>query len=374
MGGVSDRRGTAGLGLTVLTWAAAFPAIRTGLDGYRPWALGLLRLAVAAVALGVVALFRRPGTPSRHQWPRIVGCALVGQTLYQGLLMTGEVSVPAGTASVLIATAPIFSVLAAAVLLRERIGPRWKGFALAFAGAALAGGSLGVGGGAQALVVLAAALCQGVYHVGVKPLAEQMGALSATMWTVWAGALMSLVALPRFLTDAHRASGGSTAAAVLLGVVPSALGYLAWSDALARNRGPEHGRALPRARRGYRPRLGVARGTAEPPRGRGRSTRRRRRRPRQADARRHPVTGTAPVSCRGPATDTRRRSRDRGRAEDVRNVATWQLRGRSRPVKRSLPSRAGPLTPSARGGTAVVNRPYLRPRLAPGPDVTHGTV
>ena len=229
-----DARGDAGLAVTVLTWATAFPAIEVGLRGYSPWVLGLLRLLIAAVVLGAAVLFVRPTVPCGRQWWRVLACGLLGQTLYQGLLMTGEVSVPAGTASVLIATTPVFSVLAARVLLRERIGRRWSGFVIAFLGAGLVGASVGVGGGVAALVVLAAAICQGLYHVLVKPLAEQLGALAATLWPLWAGAVLALPALPALIAQAPDAPGASTLAAIILGVVPSAIGYLVWSDALAR--------------------------------------------------------------------------------------------------------------------------------------------
>jgi drug/metabolite transporter (DMT)-like permease len=227
---VRDLRGDAGATTTVLTWAAAFPAIRVGLDGYSPWALALFRLLVAGAALAAF----RPARPGRRHIARIVVCGLVGQTLYQGLLMTGEVTVPAGTASLLIVTAPIFSVLSAAALLHEPIGRRWKGFLVAFAGAALVGGSLGVGGGASVLIVLAAALCQGLYHVAIKPLAEQLGALAATAWSVWAGAALALPAFPALLAGAHTAPAGSTISALFLGIVPSAVGYMTWSYALTR--------------------------------------------------------------------------------------------------------------------------------------------
>ena len=163
------------LAVTVVTWASAFPAIRVGLDGYGPWSLGLLRLLVASLCLVPVAVAVRLRPLPRRHWPRVVVAGLLGQTLYQGLLMTGERTVPAGTASLLIATAPVFSVLGAAVLLHERVGRRWWGMAVAFAGAALVAVSLGVGGGTAAVVVLAAALCQGAFHVVVKPLAESAG-------------------------------------------------------------------------------------------------------------------------------------------------------------------------------------------------------
>ena len=225
--------GNAALGVTGVTWASAFPAIRVGLGGLSPWALGLARLLVASVALAALAAVRRTPVPPRALWPRVLLAGLVGQTLYQGFLMTGEVQVPAGTASILIATAPLFSVVAAAVLLREPARGSAPGMVVAFAGAALVGLSLGLGGGAGALVVLLAAACQGAYHVIVKPLAQQIGASGATVWSVWAGAVLGLPALPLLVTDVRTAPVGAVAAVVFLGLVPTALGYLTWSAAVA---------------------------------------------------------------------------------------------------------------------------------------------
>lgn len=226
--------GPLALAVTVVTWASAFPAITTGLDGYSPWALGLARLLVAAGALAAVAVVRPVSLPPRRLWLRVAVAGLVGQTAYQWLLMAGEVRVPAGTASILIATAPIFSVVAATVLLGESARGRVAGMAVACAGAVLVGASLGLGGGAAALLVLAAAACQGLYHVVVKPLAVELGAFSATLWSVWAGAAFSLPALPLLLRDLPNAPLGATVSAVYLGLVPTALGYVAWSVAVRR--------------------------------------------------------------------------------------------------------------------------------------------
>jgi len=226
--------GSLALAVTVLTWASAFPAITTGLRGYSPWSLGLARLLVAAVALGVVAAVRPPGVPPRRLWWRVVLTGFVGQTAYQWLLMAGEVRVPAGTASILIAIAPIFSVVGAAVLLGESARGRWLGMGVACAGAVLVGASLGLGGGTAALLVLAAAACQGMYHVLVKPLAVELGAFSATVWSVWAGAALALPALPGLLRDVPSAGAAASASAVYLGLVPTALGYVAWSVAVRR--------------------------------------------------------------------------------------------------------------------------------------------
>jgi drug/metabolite transporter (DMT)-like permease len=226
--------GTTAAGITVVTWAAAFPAIRVGLDGYGPLSLGLARLLFAVAALGAVALVVRPALPPRSLWPRVLVAGLLGQALYQALLMIGEQRVPAGTASILIAMAPIFSVLAASRLLGESAAGRWPGMLVAFSGAALVGASLGLGGGGFALAVIAAAVAQGLYHVIVKPLAEAVGAFGATFWSLVAGAVLLLPAAPLLVGDLGHAPASAAAAAAFLGLVPSALGYLTWSVALAR--------------------------------------------------------------------------------------------------------------------------------------------
>jgi drug/metabolite transporter (DMT)-like permease len=249
-----DPAGDLALIVTVVAWASAFPAITVALQGYSPWSLGLLRLGVAALALGVVAVALRPAVPRGRLALRVVLVELCGQTLYQVLLMGGQTVVAAGPAALLIATAPLFSVLIARVLLGERIGRRWVGLVVAFAGAAavaLTGSAIGGSTGAVpedaptgtaavaaalgVVAVLAAALCQGAYHVLVKPVAEEMGAFPATFWSLVAGAALSLPALPALNLEVTTASATATWGAVLLGVVPSAVGYRAWSFAVTRS-------------------------------------------------------------------------------------------------------------------------------------------
>jgi drug/metabolite transporter (DMT)-like permease len=184
--------GAAAVAVTVVTWASAFPAIRVGLEGFGPASLGFGRLVVAAAALGAAAVVIRPEVPPRRLWGRVLLSGLLGQTLYQLLLMVGERRVPAGTASILIAMAPLFSVVGASPA------------------------------------------CQGLYHVVVKPLSQAVGAFGATAWSVWAGALLSVPAAPWLISDTASAPTNALVAVAFLGIVPSAVGYLTWSFALAR--------------------------------------------------------------------------------------------------------------------------------------------
>src|ERR1700744_1828554 len=105
---------------TVLLWASAFPAISVAVRGFGPAGLVVARLVVASPALG------RPGPllgvrrPRARGLPLIALCGLAGMTGYQLLLNAGERVVPAGTASLLVATAPVYASLLAVVFLGEQ--------------------------------------------------------------------------------------------------------------------------------------------------------------------------------------------------------------------------------------------------------------
>jgi drug/metabolite transporter (DMT)-like permease len=111
----------AGLAVVVL-WASAFPAIRVASPELGVNGLSFVRLAVAAVALLMIAPFLKVRLPARSDLPLIIACAFFGMTAYQLLLNTGELIVPAGTASIIVAAAPLVSVGIAVIALGEKLG------------------------------------------------------------------------------------------------------------------------------------------------------------------------------------------------------------------------------------------------------------
>ncbi|MFC1413605.1 DMT family transporter [Streptacidiphilus sp. N1-12] len=224
------------LAATVVLWASAFPAIRVGLDGYGVAGLSFLRLAVASLALALAAPLLGVRLPRRGDLPRILLCGAAGMAAYQLLLNWGEVHVPAGTASLLVSTAPVFSVLLAGTLLGERLTRSTVlGSVIAIAGAAaiaLAGGSAQASAGA--LIVLAAAAVQGVYHVATKPLLDHCTGFEVACYAMWTGTLLLLPLAPSALHGLATAPASATGSALYLGLLPSALGFATWGYAVAR--------------------------------------------------------------------------------------------------------------------------------------------
>jgi drug/metabolite transporter (DMT)-like permease len=220
---------------TVLLWASAFPAIAVAVRGLGPAGLAVVRLVIASAALAAVAPLLGVRRPRARDLPLIALCGLAGMTGYQLLLNAGERVVPAGTASLLVATAPVYASVLAVLFLGERPGPRrWAGSAVALAGTAVIAVSHGLGFGASALIVLGAAVLQGIFHTAQKPLLARYTGFEVTAYAMWAGTAFILPWAGSALRALPHAGLPAIGAAAFLGVAPSALGFVLWAYAMAR--------------------------------------------------------------------------------------------------------------------------------------------
>src|SRR5580692_1068805 len=213
---------------TVLLWASAFPAISVAVGPFGPAGLAVVRLTVAPAALLLAAPFLGVRRPRRADLPLIAVCGLAGMTGYQLLLNSGERVVPAGTASLLVATAPVYASLLAVAFLgehqagRHRVNRHWGGSAVALAGTALIAVSHGLGFGTSALIVLAAAVLQGIFHTAQKPLLARYTGFEVTAYAMWAGTAFVLPWTGSLLRALPQAGVSAIGSAVFLGVFPSA--------------------------------------------------------------------------------------------------------------------------------------------------------
>jgi len=111
---------------------------------------------------------------------------------------------------------------------------RWAGSAVALAGTALIAASHGLGFGVSALVVLAAAVLQGIFHTAQKPLLARYTGFEVTAYAMWAGTVFILPWTGSLVRALPHAGGAAIGSAVFLGVAPSAAGFVLWAYAMAR--------------------------------------------------------------------------------------------------------------------------------------------
>lgn len=222
--------------LVVALWASAFPAIRAAAPAFGPFGLALVRTAIACVALLIVAPFAGVRVPARRDLPLIATCGVIGMAAYQVLLTAGELTVPAGTASLIVAAAPLVSVAIAAGALGERLTPlKLIGSGVAIGGAAIvsvARSGLTLSGAVW--LVLTAMVVQGVYHPLTKPLLRRYSGLEVATYAMVAGLIPLLIALPWSLPALASAGPEAWLGAAYLGLLPSAAGFVLWGYAVAR--------------------------------------------------------------------------------------------------------------------------------------------
>jgi O-acetylserine/cysteine efflux transporter len=221
--------------LTSVIWGFAFVAIRFGLQSFSASQLTAVRFLIASLPIFLVS---RP----HISWVSIVQ---IGMTLFAGqfllLFFAYTQGMPPGLASVTQQTQAVFTVLLAAVFLRDIPSLRQSiGMAIACAGLALIGLTIGsdltpAGFG----LALAGAVSWAVGNVLVKRLSN----VPMFPLVVWSSLIPPLPALiVSTVYDRHlplpaavfSASWQSIGAAVYLGAMATVLAYAIWGKLLQR--------------------------------------------------------------------------------------------------------------------------------------------
>jgi O-acetylserine/cysteine efflux transporter len=223
--------------LVAALWGFNFVVIKVGLEDVPPLLLSSLRYSLASLALLAI----RPPRSVPWRWIVAVG-VIIGVVKFSLLFIGLDVGVPAGLASLVLQAQAFFTLLFAAMVLRER--PRRlqvAGMALAFAGIGLVavqadGGAISVGG--LVLVVLAAA-AWGVGNLVIK----RAGATDMVGFMTWTFVVPPIPLLLLSLsfegpTEVGHALAHPTwtgvASVVYLALFATVIGWAAWGFLLGR--------------------------------------------------------------------------------------------------------------------------------------------
>ena len=225
------------LGIAIIFWASAFSGIRAALEDFSPGPMALFRFGVASLVLLAIVLLRGMPLLAKKDVPFFLVLGFLGISVYHVALNYGEITVTAGSASLLIGSAPIFTVILAKIFLKEKLSLRgWVGIIVSFGGIALI--SLGEGEGyaidAGALLILLAAICVSIFFVFQKFLHNRYSPFQITTYSIWAGTMFLLIFLPGLIDEMANASSANILTVVYLGVFPAALAYMVWNYALSK--------------------------------------------------------------------------------------------------------------------------------------------
>ena len=117
-------------------WGSAFVLMEVALPVFSPLMIVAGRMVVAALLLNGVTLSRGQRWPkNRWVWLECAGLSLVSNLLPFGLVVWGQQYIDASLAAILIAAAPVFTVVIVSVFGAERLtAARAFGVVLGFAG------------------------------------------------------------------------------------------------------------------------------------------------------------------------------------------------------------------------------------------------
>ena len=233
----------------VLFWGLAFVGIKQALVHMSWVTLTFLRFTVADICYVayLLAVRPRPARPRAAELPALAVLAFLGFTGYHLLLNLGEAdpAVTAGTAALIIASAPAFIALLAVPILQEPLSPaRGGALALAFAGLAVLVGFAGPGSALEvrlspgALVVLGPAVFTALYFVLGKRRLARFPPFVFVAYTILLGTLLTLPLVlatwPEFVRDLGTMGFEGFLPALLLGIFPTFAGYGIYFRALER--------------------------------------------------------------------------------------------------------------------------------------------
>lgn len=224
-------------GLTLLLWSSSYAAISYGLKVFTPGEICLLRFVVATAVFAVPVALGYIKLPPRQDWPAVVLLSLIGNTAYQLCLVYSMTRISGGSAAMVLALVPGVASVLAVLRLKEHLSRRAVlGLGIAFAGTLFV--TLGRGHSIKfeplAMLVFVSVLCSSTYFVFQKPLLARTSALGFTAASMFVATLSFLplgLQLPEKLLAAPLAQIVSV---IYLGLLPTVVGFLCWSWALAR--------------------------------------------------------------------------------------------------------------------------------------------
>ena len=183
--------------LTILSivWGGSFFFVGVAVEALPPLTIVALRVSLAALALLAIIHFtglRLPTSPKI--WGAFVFMGILNNVIPFTLIVWGQTHIASGLASILNATTPLFTIIAAHFLTRDEkmTGPKIIGVIIGFAGVVVMIGLEALGGvgnsvGAQ-LAILGAAISYSLAGIfgrrfaqsGIKPVVTATGQVTAS--------------------------------------------------------------------------------------------------------------------------------------------------------------------------------------------------
>ncbi len=219
--------------LLAFIWGWSFLFIKVAVEGLSPSTVAWARIALGAGALHLYLRHRGLALPrDRTSWRHFAVAGIVGSAIPFTMLAWGEERITSALTAVLNGSTPLFTAVAAAVLLRDhlrlgQVGGLFLGFAGVALAAGLGGSDLAGSSVAGSLASVGAGACYGLafaymrkHLVGIPPEVAATGQLTV------AAAALAPIALVTSIIDGVEISAVRALCVALLGIIGTGVAYV----------------------------------------------------------------------------------------------------------------------------------------------------
>jgi drug/metabolite transporter (DMT)-like permease len=238
----SVRAASAAAAAAAILFGASVVAVRIAVHDVPPLTLAVLRFGLGSLVLfaGLLAFRRDLLRIDRRDLPYLALLGFIFYTIFPVTFNAGMRYVEASRGALLLATMPLWSVVLARLVVRERLSPRQiAGVVLSIAGVAIVmldRGTIGTVNSARGdLLLLTTALLGAIYNVLAKRVLGRYAGLTVTFYAMAIGTLLLAPAsLVEHAPSVTTLSGETLAMLIFLGVFGAAISFSLWTSALSR--------------------------------------------------------------------------------------------------------------------------------------------
>jgi drug/metabolite transporter (DMT)-like permease len=222
--------------ITILFWSSGFVFTRLGLRFFTPHSLGFLRCLAASLFLVIIALIIRIKFPDKNDIKWFVLAGFTGFFFYMFAFTIGSVTVTASTASIIVATVPIMTMILARIIFKEKIKIlQYIAIVIEFTGVGvltLMNGIFSVNTGL--LWLLLASFSLSFYNLLQRKLAKKYSSIQSVVISIWFGTIMLMVFMPASATEVINAPPIQIIYILIMGIFCSAIAFITWTYAISK--------------------------------------------------------------------------------------------------------------------------------------------
>jgi drug/metabolite transporter (DMT)-like permease len=184
--------------LVSVLWGLNYPVSAYLLEGFSPVFLSTVRICFTSLFLiGVALVHKGIRKPTKSEWKLLIGAGIFGTLINQTFYFTGLHHTTPANASLIIALAPIATILLERIFYKEKLTvKKGTGAAISLIGVfsiiGIAGGSFGVSFGD--LNILVAMLCLSTSLLYIRKLSKTMNSYIITIYATVLGSVLMIPA------------------------------------------------------------------------------------------------------------------------------------------------------------------------------------